>query len=118
MDVQIVRHLRVHGRKLVPSERSVTRVSGRSAMINRDSWGHSYLTVRGEIIGLFPDSFHEVPIRVGGPTMQRWRSWLPLLRSPPALVMSIPFLAIPTWIMSKGTPMRKAPRGHIILDIS
>jgi len=24
-------------------------------MINRDSWGHSYLIVRGEIIGFFKD---------------------------------------------------------------
>ena len=24
-------------------------------MINRDSWGHSYLIVRGEILGFFKD---------------------------------------------------------------
>ena len=30
-------------------------VSRAEVMINRDSWGHSYLTVRGEILGFMED---------------------------------------------------------------
>ena len=30
-------------------------VSRAKVMINRDSWGHSYLTVRGEILGFVKD---------------------------------------------------------------
>jgi len=30
-------------------------VSRAEVMINRDSWGHSYLTVRGEILGFVKD---------------------------------------------------------------
>jgi hypothetical protein len=30
-------------------------VSRSEVMINRDSWGHSYLTVRGEILGFVKD---------------------------------------------------------------
>ena len=30
-------------------------VSRIEVMINRDSWGHSYLTVRGEILGFVKD---------------------------------------------------------------
>ena len=31
------------------------RISRSEVMINRDSWGHSYLTVRGEILGFVKD---------------------------------------------------------------
>ena len=30
-------------------------VSRAGVMVNRDSWGHSYLTVRGEILGFVKD---------------------------------------------------------------
>ena len=30
-------------------------VSGAEVMIKRDSWGHSYLIVRGEILGFMKD---------------------------------------------------------------
>ncbi len=30
-------------------------VSSAGVMVNRDSWGHSYLTVRGEILGFVKD---------------------------------------------------------------
>lgn len=34
---------------------SILLVSRAEVMINRDSWGHSYLTVRGEILGFVKD---------------------------------------------------------------
>ena len=34
---------------------SILLVSRAVVMIDRDSWGHSYLTVRGEILGLVKD---------------------------------------------------------------
>ena len=33
----------------------VLLVSGAEVMISRDSWGHSYLVVRGEILGFTTD---------------------------------------------------------------
>ena len=33
----------------------VLLVSGAEVMISRDSWGHSYLVVRGEILGFTKD---------------------------------------------------------------
>ena len=35
--------------------RSILLVSWVEVMINRDGWGHSYLTVRGEILGFVKD---------------------------------------------------------------
>ena len=35
--------------------RSILLVSRSEVMINRDRWGHSYLTVRGEIFGFVKD---------------------------------------------------------------
>ena len=35
--------------------RSILLVSRAEVMIDRDSWGHSYLTVRGEILGFVKD---------------------------------------------------------------
>ena len=40
-------------------------VSRIEVMINRDSWGHSYLTVRGEILGFVKDE----PLRKHLPRM-------------------------------------------------
>jgi len=34
---------------------SILLVSGEQEMINRDSWGHSYFVVRGEILVLMED---------------------------------------------------------------
>lgn len=34
---------------------SILLVCGTEVMINRDSWGHSYFTVRGEILGPVED---------------------------------------------------------------
>ena len=33
-------------------------VSGTEVMINRDSWGHSYFVVRGEILGFTKDELN------------------------------------------------------------
>ncbi len=40
-------------------------VSGTEVMIKRDSWGHSYSSVRGEILGLLEDA----PLRKHLPRM-------------------------------------------------
>ena len=50
-----------HAQGLSPSLRpaqdlsSILLVSRAEVMVDRDSWGHSYLTVRGEILGFVKD---------------------------------------------------------------
>jgi len=38
-------------------------VSNAEVMINRDNWGHSYLTVRGEILGFVKDGLLRTKVR-------------------------------------------------------
>ena len=59
-------------------------VSRSEVMINRDSWGHSYLTVRGEILGFVKDG---------------------LLRKHLPRMFSFPYESM--WIL----PARRPPRG-------